>query len=186
VFAVQFDRFGPPEVLSVGPFPEPHADRGEVRVRVRAAGISPVDVALRAGRSPSAERVALPHIPGVDAAGVVDEVGADVERVSHFTTAGSTWRSTSPVPARFPTSSRSPARRHRSSRSRTSPAHASGSVCRSAISAASRMDATVSPPRPRSSKKDAYAFRCRRFSPWQRRPELTRSPHEDHDRARSS
>jgi NADPH:quinone reductase-like Zn-dependent oxidoreductase len=78
VFAVQFDRFGPPEVLSVGPFAEPHAGRGEVRVRVRAAGVSPVDVALRAGRSPSAERVALPHIPGVDAAGVVDEVGPDV------------------------------------------------------------------------------------------------------------
>ncbi|WP_424537207.1 zinc-binding dehydrogenase [Sphaerisporangium viridialbum] len=69
MFAVQFDRFGPPEVLSVGPYPEPHAGRGEVRVRVRAAGVSPVDVALRAGRSPSRERVALPHIPGVDAAG---------------------------------------------------------------------------------------------------------------------
>jgi NADPH:quinone reductase-like Zn-dependent oxidoreductase len=82
VFAVQFDRFGPPEVLSVGPFPEPHAGRGEVRVRVRAAAISPVDIALRAGRSPSAERVALPHIPGVNAAGVVDEVGADVTGVA--------------------------------------------------------------------------------------------------------
>ncbi|MET8146093.1 NADP-dependent oxidoreductase [Sphaerisporangium sp. NPDC005288] len=78
MFAVQFDRFGPPEVLSVGPFPEPHAGRGQVRVRVRAAGVSPVDVVLREGRSPSAERLALPHIPGVDAAGVIDEVGPDV------------------------------------------------------------------------------------------------------------
>jgi hypothetical protein len=78
VFAVQFDRFGPPEVLSVGPFPEPHAGREEVRVRIRAAGVSPVDAALRAGDSPSRERVAFPHIPGVDAAGVVDEVGEDV------------------------------------------------------------------------------------------------------------
>jgi NADPH:quinone reductase-like Zn-dependent oxidoreductase len=78
MFAVQFDRFGPPEVLTVGSFPEPHAGRGEVRVRVRAAGLSPVDVALRAGRSPSSEKITLPHIPGVDAAGVVDEVGADV------------------------------------------------------------------------------------------------------------
>ncbi|GII30648.1 NADP-dependent oxidoreductase [Planotetraspora mira] len=82
MFAVQFDRFGPPEVLSVGPFPEPHAGRGEVRVRVRAAGVSPVDVALRAGRSPSGDRLALPHIPGVDAAGVVDELGADVTGVA--------------------------------------------------------------------------------------------------------
>jgi NADPH:quinone reductase-like Zn-dependent oxidoreductase len=38
VFAVQFDRFGPPEVLVVGPFPEPHAGPGEVRVAVRADG----------------------------------------------------------------------------------------------------------------------------------------------------
>jgi NADPH:quinone reductase-like Zn-dependent oxidoreductase len=82
VFAVQFDRFGPPEVLSVGPFPEPHAGRGEVRVRVRAAGVSPVDVTLRAGDSPSSERLALPHIPGVDAAGVVDEVGPGVTGVA--------------------------------------------------------------------------------------------------------
>src|SRR3569833_54233 len=82
VFAVQFDRFGPPEVLSIGPFPEPHACPGQVRVRVRAAGVSPVDLALRAGGSPSAERLALPHIPGGDAAGVVDEVGADVTGVA--------------------------------------------------------------------------------------------------------
>ncbi|RMB87012.1 NADP-dependent oxidoreductase [Streptomyces shenzhenensis] len=78
MFAVRFDRFGPPEVLSVGALPEPHAGRGEVRVRVRAAGVSPADVALRAGRLPSSEKIALPHIPGVDAAGVVDEVGPDV------------------------------------------------------------------------------------------------------------
>lgn len=82
MFAVQFDRFGPPEVLSVGSFPEPRAGRGEVRVRVRAAGVSPVDAALRAGGSPSSERIALPHIPGVDAAGVVDEVGPDVTGVA--------------------------------------------------------------------------------------------------------
>ena len=82
MFAVRFDRFGPPEVLSVGPFPEPHASRGEIRVRVRAAGVSPVDVALRAGRSPSAGQLALPHIPGVDAAGVIDEVGAGVSDVA--------------------------------------------------------------------------------------------------------
>ncbi|MGH3381244.1 MAG: NADP-dependent oxidoreductase [Actinoallomurus sp.] len=82
MFAVQFERFGPPEVLSVGPFPEPHAGRGEVRVRVRAAGVSPVDVTLRAGGSPSSGRIALPHIPGVDAAGVVDEVGPGVTGVA--------------------------------------------------------------------------------------------------------
>ncbi|GGP06613.1 NADP-dependent oxidoreductase [Nonomuraea glycinis] len=75
MFAVQFDRFGPPKVLTVGPFPEPHPGPDEVRIAVRAAGISPVDLALRAG---SNERLPLPHVPGVDAAGVIDEVGAEV------------------------------------------------------------------------------------------------------------
>jgi NADPH:quinone reductase-like Zn-dependent oxidoreductase len=82
VFAVRFDRFGPPEVLSVGSSPEPHAGPGQVRVRVRAAGVSPVDVLLRSGKSSFGDRVALPHVPGVDAAGVVDEVGADVTGVA--------------------------------------------------------------------------------------------------------
>lgn len=82
MFAVQFDRFGPPDVLTVGPFPEPHAGTGQVRVRVRAAGVSPVDVALRAGQSPSSATLALPHVPGVDAAGVVDEVGDGVTGVA--------------------------------------------------------------------------------------------------------
>jgi NADPH:quinone reductase-like Zn-dependent oxidoreductase len=78
MFAVQFDRFGPPDVLTLGPFPEPHAGPGEVRIRVKTAGVSPVDLALRAGLSPSSKRIALPHVPGVDAAGVIDVVGADV------------------------------------------------------------------------------------------------------------
>jgi NADPH:quinone reductase-like Zn-dependent oxidoreductase len=78
MFAVQFDRFGPPEVLTVGPFSEPHAGLDEVRITVRAAGISPVDLALRAGGSPSSKQITLPHVPGVDAAGVIDEVGTDV------------------------------------------------------------------------------------------------------------
>ncbi|MEU6414613.1 NADP-dependent oxidoreductase [Microbispora sp. NPDC046933] len=82
MFAVRFDRFGPPEVLAVGGFPEPHAGPGEVRIRVRAAGVAPVDLALRSGTSPSSGRIPLPHIPGVDAAGVIDEVGADVTGVA--------------------------------------------------------------------------------------------------------
>ncbi|MEJ1230799.1 MAG: alcohol dehydrogenase catalytic domain-containing protein [Galbitalea sp.] len=61
--------------------PEPHPGPGEVRIRVKAAGVSPVDLALRAGTSPSAGGLALPHFPGVDAAGIVDEVGAAVTGV---------------------------------------------------------------------------------------------------------
>jgi NADPH:quinone reductase-like Zn-dependent oxidoreductase len=78
VYAVQFDRFGPPEVLILGTAPAPHPGPGEVRIAVKAAGVSPVDLALRAGLSPASQRISLPHIPGVDAAGVIDEIGANV------------------------------------------------------------------------------------------------------------
>jgi NADPH:quinone reductase-like Zn-dependent oxidoreductase len=80
--AVHFTRFGPPEVLTLGSLPEPHAAPGEIRIRVRSAGISPVDLSIRAGTSPAGQGLALPHIPGVDAAGVVDEVGAEVTGVT--------------------------------------------------------------------------------------------------------
>ena len=82
MLAVQFDRFGPPEVLALAEFPDPTPGPGQVRVRVHAAGVSPVDLALRAGTSPTAARLALPHVPGVDAAGVVDALGAGVTDVA--------------------------------------------------------------------------------------------------------
>jgi hypothetical protein len=41
MFAVLFDRFGPPAVLHIGEVDEPHAGVGEIRVRVRSAGVSP-------------------------------------------------------------------------------------------------------------------------------------------------
>jgi len=82
MFAVQFGRFGPPEVLEVGRRAEPHAGPGEIRVRAAAAGVSPVDLALRAGSSPSRDTLALPHVPGVDASGIVDEIDAGVDGVA--------------------------------------------------------------------------------------------------------
>ncbi|WP_329060154.1 NADP-dependent oxidoreductase [Streptomyces sp. NBC_01429] len=78
MFAVQFERFGPPEVLKLGTAPEPHPGPHQVRVAVRATAVSPVDLALREGSSPASKGLALPHIPGVDAAGVIDEIGAGV------------------------------------------------------------------------------------------------------------
>lgn len=79
MFALQYNRFGPPDVLSVGPVDEPQAGPGEVRIAVRAAGVAPTDARLRAGLiRPS---LTWPHVPGVDAAGVVDEVGEGVAGV---------------------------------------------------------------------------------------------------------
>jgi NADPH:quinone reductase-like Zn-dependent oxidoreductase len=79
MFALQYSRFGPPDVLSIGPVDEPHVGPGQIRIAVRAAGVAPTDALLRAGKlRPS---LPWPHVPGVDAAGVVDEVGAGVTDV---------------------------------------------------------------------------------------------------------
>ena len=80
MFALKYDRFGGPEVLSIGPMPEPHAVHGEVRIRVRAAGVAPADALLRSGHLRPEPPSGWPHIPGVDAAGVVDEIGPDPAR----------------------------------------------------------------------------------------------------------
>ncbi|WP_041840738.1 NADP-dependent oxidoreductase [Actinoplanes friuliensis] len=76
MFAAQYHRFGPPEVLVTGSYEEPHAGPGQVRIRVAAAGIAPVDLAIRAGLSRG--QISLPHVPGVDAAGIIDEIGPGV------------------------------------------------------------------------------------------------------------
>jgi len=81
VFALQYARFGPPDVLGVGPAPEPHPGPGEIRITVRAAGVTPGDARLRSGTMTGGKALTWPHIPGVDAAGTVDEVGPGVEDV---------------------------------------------------------------------------------------------------------
>ncbi|RAO39374.1 NADPH:quinone reductase [Micromonospora saelicesensis] len=82
MFAVQYDRFGGPEVLHLGSTDAPQPRAGQIRIRVQAAGVSPVDVGLRSGRTPMSAQLPLPHIPGVDAAGIVDEIGDDVDGVT--------------------------------------------------------------------------------------------------------
>ncbi|MDI5965165.1 NADP-dependent oxidoreductase [Streptantibioticus silvisoli] len=77
MFALQYSQFGPPGVLGVGEAEAPHAGPGEVRIAVRASGVTPSDGKLRAGALGD-RALKWPHIPGMDAAGVVDEVGAGV------------------------------------------------------------------------------------------------------------
>ncbi|HET8602164.1 MAG TPA: NADP-dependent oxidoreductase [Segeticoccus sp.] len=70
-------EFGGPDALAVHEVPEPHAGPGEVRIRVRAATVNPTDTGFRAGRSAAAlEGRTPPYVPGMEAAGRVDEVGA--------------------------------------------------------------------------------------------------------------
>ncbi|WP_431982228.1 NADP-dependent oxidoreductase [Streptomyces qinglanensis] len=78
---VSFAEFGGPEVLRLVDAEEPHAGPGQVRVAVRAAGVNPVDWRIREGQVLRAHPVELPAGVGLDAAGVVDEVGEGVEDV---------------------------------------------------------------------------------------------------------
>ncbi|WP_018330396.1 NADP-dependent oxidoreductase [Actinomycetospora chiangmaiensis] len=80
--AARFHRYGGPEVLTVEDAPEPHAGSGSIRIRVGAASVNPIDWLLRAGALAEFLPLDLPAIPGRDAAGVVDEVGPDVEGVA--------------------------------------------------------------------------------------------------------
>ncbi|MEU2289392.1 NADP-dependent oxidoreductase [Streptomyces bacillaris] len=77
--AIGLDAFGGPEVLRVLELPEPEAGEGEVRIRVHAAAVNPTDVLLRTGgHAVRMEGIEPPYVPGMDAAGVVDQVGPGV------------------------------------------------------------------------------------------------------------
>ncbi|MEU3460782.1 NADP-dependent oxidoreductase [Streptomyces sp. NPDC006733] len=79
---VTFAEFGGPDVLHYGDAEEPHAGPGRIRIAVRAAGVNPVDWRLREGQVLGAHPIALPAGVGLDAAGVVDEIGDGVDGVT--------------------------------------------------------------------------------------------------------
>ncbi|MET9093324.1 NADP-dependent oxidoreductase [Streptomyces cyaneofuscatus] len=78
---VNYAAFGGPDVLRLIDAPEPHAGPGQIRVAVHAAGVNPVDWRLREGQVLGAHPLTLPSGVGLDAAGVVDEVGTGVTGV---------------------------------------------------------------------------------------------------------
>ncbi|MBA9051096.1 MULTISPECIES: NADP-dependent oxidoreductase [Streptomyces] len=78
---VSFAEFGGPDVLRLTDAEEPHAGPGRIRIAVRAAGVNPVDWRIREGQKLGAHPIELPSGVGLDAAGVVDEVGEGVEGV---------------------------------------------------------------------------------------------------------
>jgi len=81
--ALRYDRFGPPEVLHVVDVPEPVPQAGEVKVRVQAASLNPLDWKIRAGHLrwlPMFRRP--PRTLGCDFAGEIVGVGAGAR--SHY------------------------------------------------------------------------------------------------------
>jgi NADPH:quinone reductase-like Zn-dependent oxidoreductase len=75
----RLDSFGGPEALNVREVPAPQAGPGEIRVRVTAAGLNPMDWIMTADASTAARfGLSLPAGFGTDYAGTVDQVGAGV------------------------------------------------------------------------------------------------------------
>jgi NADPH:quinone reductase-like Zn-dependent oxidoreductase len=77
--AVQFESFGGPEALRLREVPEPQAGAGQIRVRVAAAGLNPMDWFMTSDADTAARfGLSLPCGFGTDYAGVVDQVGDGV------------------------------------------------------------------------------------------------------------
>lgn len=72
--AVGVRTFGGPEMLCLLTLPIPEAGPGEVRIKVRAATVNPVDAMVRQGLAFVSD-APPPYVPGMEAAGVIDHIG---------------------------------------------------------------------------------------------------------------
>jgi NADPH2:quinone reductase len=75
--AIRVHEFGNPDVMKLEEMPDPKPGPGQVLVRIRAAGVNPVEAYMRSGTYP--RKPPLPYTPGSDGAGEVVAVGADVK-----------------------------------------------------------------------------------------------------------
>lgn len=80
--AIEFHEFGGPDVLHLVEVVPPHAGPGEVRIKVRAAGVNPSDWKRREGQYRAFEKLQFPAGLGVEGAGIVDEIGQGVTGVA--------------------------------------------------------------------------------------------------------
>jgi len=76
--AIRVKEFGGPEVMRLEEVPDPKPSGAQVVVRMRAAGVNPVDTYMRAGVYP--RKPTLPYTPGTDGAGTVETAGPDAKR----------------------------------------------------------------------------------------------------------
>lgn len=75
--AIQVQKTGGPEVLTLVDLPVPHPKPNEALVKIAAAGVNFIDIYLREGRYPAT----LPFVDGQEASGVVTEIGSEVTSV---------------------------------------------------------------------------------------------------------
>lgn len=89
--AITIDSYGPPEVLQITDLTDPQVGPGQVRVRIKAAGVQPVDCYVRSGRfgegPPNSSQILSNEF-----AGIIDQVG---DNVNEFTTGDNVlgWKS---------------------------------------------------------------------------------------------
>jgi NADPH:quinone reductase len=76
--AIIVREFGAPEVMRLEETADLQPAENQILVRVRAAGVNPVDTYIRSGTH--AQKPSLPYTPGKDAAGVVEAIGANVTK----------------------------------------------------------------------------------------------------------
>lgn len=79
--AMRIHRFGAPEVIQLDEIATPEPGPGEVRVRVAAASLNPVDYKMREGRFAALREADLPVTLGRDLCGVVEAIGPNVTHV---------------------------------------------------------------------------------------------------------
>ena len=80
--AQTYQQYGDPSVLELTDQPLPKVGPGEVLVRVKAAGINPVDWKVMSGGLDPVMNAQFPVVPGWDVAGVVTQKGFDTPGVS--------------------------------------------------------------------------------------------------------
>src|ERR1700749_5344680 len=77
--AIRIDAFGGPEVMKIVQIERPHPAPDEILVKVYAASVNPADYIVRRGGNEGLKPLLkLPMGLGIDAAGIVEEVGSEV------------------------------------------------------------------------------------------------------------
>ena len=76
--AIQIHSYGGPEQLKLEEKPRPEPQVGEVLLRVHAAGVNQLDWRIRQGLMQDFQPVTFPYTPGLEMAGVVEDVGPAV------------------------------------------------------------------------------------------------------------
>lgn len=77
--AIVVREFGAPEVMKLEEVELPEIEVNQILIRVKAAGVNPVDTYIRSGNYAAVPK--LPYTPGKDSAGIVEKIGANVTKV---------------------------------------------------------------------------------------------------------